>query len=623
MPWATVLQPSIQLGILAARLARAGIEARCLYANIEYARRVGPANYERYGTYDSLFSQWVFSESLFGHFSPRPAPSAPADFYEYAARRGVDAEQLDELRRVTELTTRFIGWCLDAVDWQRARVVGFTTTLLQTMPALALARHLKERYPHLRILFGGAGCHGSMGRAVHRNFPFVDGVVDAEADLTIVPMTTALLRGEDPSHVPGLLWRRADGSVSEQGVSPASDMRDYPRPLYDDFFAQLGDLAQLTPVRRVPFEASRGCWWAKVSQCKFCGLNGELLAQRSRDVDEVVEELRTQQEHHGARFFLAMDNIIAPPHVTKLAKALSAGMSSAEFFFEARVVMQRRHMEGLARAGIVHIQAGVESLIAEVLAMTDKGTRPSDNVCFLRRCLEFRVRPYWNMLYGFPGEEERWYEELLACLEQFFHLPAPDIIPFSLQRFSPYFDAPARYGISVLGPQPGSEYVWNLPEAEIRELSFELAFKLPQSWDMDRLKASLQQAVHTWRARSAVLEARLIDGARVAIHDTRSGQVEDFVLTAAEGRLLRALESPLPWRKAAVLLERHPAGEERWGAEEPPLLEGLVRRRLVYRDADRLVALVVPTSERFWLEDSGLDTAPAPHGFREAPPVSP
>jgi magnesium-protoporphyrin IX monomethyl ester (oxidative) cyclase len=603
MPWATALQPSIQLGILTARLAAAGISASGFYANLPFAKDVGLTRYERYGTFDSLFSQWIFSECLFDSFTP-PDSVGPRDFPDFAAEAGVSQEQIAELRRVKELVPAFISWCLSAYDWERVKLVGFTTTLLQTLPSLALGRRLKEAFPHLRVVLGGAGCSGVMGKAILRNFAFVDGVIDGEADLTIAPLARAVIDGRDPEGLAGLSWR---GLPPATAMGKLPDLGDYPPPAYRDYFEQAREVfgGQPSHATRVPFEASRGCWWALKAQCKFCGLNGEALAQRAREVDAVLDELVSFREEHGATFFFATDNIIAPTHVTHLPRALKERLPGAELFFEARVVMQRSHLRGLADAGVVHIQAGVESLIRQVLSMTDKGTTPADNLCFLRRCVEFGIKPYWNLLHGFPGEERSWYDALLAALPAFYHLPVPDIIRFSLQRFSPYFDEPERHGIRVLGPFPGSLYVWNLPVEEIRDLCFDLAFELPQRWDVSALTEELQATTSAWAAAGAELSAELSPDGTTSIVDTRPAFGGRYAVPEAPGLALRALEKPSTLPELGERLRR--AGLPQSAASLAAHLDWLADRGLIFRDSGDHVALVVPRSEGFWLS---ADDAP-------------
>src|SRR3954449_11214655 len=114
-------------------------------------------------------------------------------------------------------------------------VVGFTSTFMQNVASLALARELKRRRPELTVVFGGSNCDGPMGHALHRNHPFVDHVVRGEGEYAFPALLRHLDEGTPPADVPGLCWW--DGHVSRANtetrrtVAPA----DIPSPDYDQW----------------------------------------------------------------------------------------------------------------------------------------------------------------------------------------------------------------------------------------------------------------------------------------------------------------------------------------------------------------------------------------------------
>ena len=67
-----------------------------------------------------------------------------------------------------------------------------------------------------------------------------------------------------------------------------------------------------------------------------------------------------------------------------------------------------------------------------------KGTTVIQNIQLLRWCAELGVRPSWNILYGFPGEDPAEFEEAAQLMPRLFHLSAPSVVlPFRIDRFSP------------------------------------------------------------------------------------------------------------------------------------------------------------------------------------------
>ena len=72
--------------------------------------------------------------------------------------------------------------CMARVDWAKYKVIGFTTTFAQTFSSLLLAKRLKERYPNIRIVFGGANVDAEMGFELVKAFDWVDYVVHGEGE---------------------------------------------------------------------------------------------------------------------------------------------------------------------------------------------------------------------------------------------------------------------------------------------------------------------------------------------------------------------------------------------------------------------------------------------------------
>jgi hypothetical protein len=319
----------------------------------------------------------------------------------------------------------------------------------------------------------------------------------------------------------------------------------------------------------------------------------------------VVSDLKYWWQRHRVSLFVATDNILAPSHSVSLPAALRDAGLEVELFYEVRAVMSRRNLSALAGAGIVHLQVGIESLVPQVLQMVDKGTTPILNLLFMRRAQEFGIRYYWNFLHGLPGERVEWYDELISWLPRVFHLAAPDLVRYSFQRFSPYFDDPARYNIRVKGPIPGTQYIWDLPAEEITALSYCLDFVVDGQQDDRDIVGRLLAVVSRWGNPGAVLAASCTDG-KVRVVDSRPvAGAGDYPLSWSEGTLLRCLERPAGMDDIRARLIRHnPAMYLRLGglAGCRRACQELSRRGLTFTEADRHLALVVPQTAGFWLE---------------------
>ena len=70
VPYAPLERPAIGLGLLQAGLELKGIQTRCIYANLDFASRVGMPLYQLSDTFasEALIGEWTFSKLAFPEF---------------------------------------------------------------------------------------------------------------------------------------------------------------------------------------------------------------------------------------------------------------------------------------------------------------------------------------------------------------------------------------------------------------------------------------------------------------------------------------------------------------------------------------------------------------------------
>ncbi len=94
------------------------------------------------------------------------------------------------------------------------------------------------------------------------------------------------------------------------------------------------------------------------------------------------------------------------------------------------------------------------------------------NVRLLRDAETVGVNLSWNYLYGFPGETEQDYDEIVGQLPALHHLgPPANSTRLKVERFSPYFDRP-ELGFGDLRPAAHYQHIYDLPEAELADLVY-------------------------------------------------------------------------------------------------------------------------------------------------------
>jgi radical SAM superfamily enzyme YgiQ (UPF0313 family) len=153
-----------------------------------------------------------------------------------------------------------------------------------------LAETYKQLKPDGVVVFGGVHVAHQHER-VFREFPWVDVVVNGEGELTFAGLVEYLLAGHaelDPAGVPGLSYRRPDGSVHTTPDQDRIDNLDIiPSPFLSGAIP-MTDQAGNFRYDVVLMETNRGCPY-KCSFCYWGGAVGQRVRSFSRD--RLAEEL--------------------------------------------------------------------------------------------------------------------------------------------------------------------------------------------------------------------------------------------------------------------------------------------------------------------------------------------
>jgi hypothetical protein len=182
MPFSYSKYPSIQLGTLSALLKSKNIPVDCHHLNVRFAHKIGIPLYEAICEKRALFGEWIFSYLLFRDNPKRaeyPRLFKPV-FEQLAKESGHPASFFEDM--AVRTAPQFLTWALTAIDWGQYKIVGFTSTFDQNVASLTMAKLIKDLYPDLSIVFGGANYDGEMGLEYFRAFPFIDHVVVGEGE---------------------------------------------------------------------------------------------------------------------------------------------------------------------------------------------------------------------------------------------------------------------------------------------------------------------------------------------------------------------------------------------------------------------------------------------------------
>ena len=461
MPFGFHIYPSIQLGTLSTLLKTHGCEVKSHYLNLHFAHQLGLPVYNQLCEKRFLIGEWLFSHPLFGdnpknqdymnHFEPHiedvcRSIERPREFL-------VDVK--------TKMVPEFLKWSRDACDWGAYDVIGFSSTFNQNIASLTLAKWIKEKYPQVKILFGGSNFESDMGLEYFRVFPWIDYVVPGEAEDVLPKLVKYLEEGDGP--VPLGVIHRCEGEVLyDEPEAMFGNFQDYAAPDYDEFFDQLREIDPQSSLLENPvilYETARGCWWGEKHHCTFCGLNASTMKFRSKPIEQVHADLALLSKKYDSFRFRLVDNILEMKYIDGVFGDLAKHNYDLHFFIEVKSNLTKKQIKTLAQGGAKVIQPGIESFSMNQLQEMDKGVRPLQNILCMKWAMYYGIEINWNILIGFPGETADDYRQQIDLIKLLFHLPPPECVgSLWLERFSPYFQRPEEYGIKiVLGEETAKE----------------------------------------------------------------------------------------------------------------------------------------------------------------------
>jgi ribosomal peptide maturation radical SAM protein 1 len=284
-------------------------------------------------------------------------------------------------------------------------------------------------------------------------------------------------------------------------------------------------------------------------------------------------------------------------------------------FWETKANLKRGQVEMLAKARVIWIQPGIESLDSRVLKIMDKGVQGSQNVQLLKWCREFGIRVSWNFLWGFPAEDDDWYFELAEKLFLLEHLQPPRIIlRLRYDRYSVYQARAAEYGLN-LKPLPFMFLTYPVSDREMTDLTYYFGAEENDGSKRDPVTGrpgvqSLYKAVHKWKKRFWTRLPPILtiedDGRRLEILDTRSCAVDTVtILEGLDRAVYLACDEGPALPKLPSILEKN-YGISTTAAEVERSVANLRGRSLIIDIDNRLIALAVrgalpklPTGNQF------------------------
>jgi anaerobic magnesium-protoporphyrin IX monomethyl ester cyclase len=362
--------------------------------------------------------------------------------------------------------------------------------------AVAASHVVRALRPELQIIYGG--WHPTLLSAQTLQENFVDIVVRHQGEKTLSEILKRQSAGASLDLVAGC-WFKRNGKLITNPDRPSSPLSSLPIPAYD--LVDFESYARASGGRKLPYATSIGCPYA----CNYCTdmvfYNRRFNPQTvSGVVSEMVHLVKTYQLDEIA--LVDSNFLVDTRRATALARGFVESGVKFRWTFQASTDLLCRLSDEevalLAESGVSHIGFGTESASPEVLRKMHKAHQTIDDMFeAARKCRDAGIRVTYNLIFGYPGEEDRHRRETLRVMgkiaEQF------ENVTFSPNLFTPYPGIPIWPELLAAGlSEPQSLEEWasvGLGQAKLPWLSEEASGELSRSMSYFMLANELSKLI--------------------------------------------------------------------------------------------------------------------------------
>jgi radical SAM superfamily enzyme YgiQ (UPF0313 family) len=274
----------------------------------------------------------------------------------------------------------------------------------QIRHALAVCNLVRDKYPHIPIIWGGV--HASLLPEQTLENSLVDIVVVGEGEDTLPELIEAIRTNSPLKQVKGIAFKQ-DGQYIFTGLRPYVDLDAQPPPAL-----HLVDVNRyrehMLGIDHVHVHCSRGCTF----ECAFCW-DPIFHKRQFRKIDpsRVLETMqRIVREYEIKGFLFQDDNFFldlawARDVLERIVRS-DLGISIGKLFIRADTLckMDMDFLNLLVRAGVKRLVMGVESGSQRLLDLLKKRITLDQVMEANRKLIPYPIKPAYMFMMGLPTE---------------------------------------------------------------------------------------------------------------------------------------------------------------------------------------------------------------------------
>lgn len=337
---------------------------------------------------------------------------------------------------------------LDDEDIKQAEIIGISSMSgMQLKSAIRTAGRIKKLRPEVPLVWGGA--HPSAHPEQTVQSPLVDFVVKGEGEEAFLRLSEKILRNQDYSDLPAILFKQNGHVVDNPVADEWIDMDKLQFPMYE-----LLDITKYADFEDgLSYETSRGCPF----RCTFCYVEYfHKRKWRGKSTDKVIAEMKKIQNDIGVKkLFIIDDNFfgnrkrsfeICSQMITSGLPFKWVGTARADFLFKC----SNEDMDTLKKSGCERLSIGAESGSERILKRIKKDITTEQIKGAVKKCVSNNIMPVVSFVIGLPFAEDMdlektldLYDEIMSCGK---NVEINGLFMYTPYAGTPLFEESEKYG---------------------------------------------------------------------------------------------------------------------------------------------------------------------------------
>lgn len=290
----------------------------------------------------------------------------------------------------------------------RPDFVAYTITTYLFFQSLDWIEAIKKACP-VPVIVGGV--HMSIYPSETMSYQALDYAVTGEAEISLIPLIRAIVDKTPLEAIPGIAFRREDGSVQVTPNAPAlAQVDDAPFPArhlldntrYYSFISQYQNFSALI--------TSRGCPY----KCIFCEQGAKQF--RGRSAQNVVDEIEAGMKEQGILEYDFFDSSFTINRHRVHAICEEIGRRGLKIYWSARTradCVDKDMLRAMAKAGCMRIYYGIESGNEAILRTLLKESDLEQIKQAIKDTKNVGINTFGYFMVGNPGETRETVEQTI------------------------------------------------------------------------------------------------------------------------------------------------------------------------------------------------------------------